>query len=131
MARNAGGTEVTRHMKDYTSIDTSQLTIEDALADELFNRTPFDYFEYIAIGADVIEGLPDFTVEEAGEVFKAVANYCITGQYPEYGEMGTTAVKVTVRGLIHAHEKRMNSEYLRHYRQFVSTQAKKQAKEKQ
>lgn len=118
-------------MRDYTSIDTAALTVDDALADELFNKTPYDYFEYIAIGADVIEGIPDFTVSEAGEVFKAVADYCITGQYPDFATMSTTAVKVTVRSLIHAHERRMNVEYLRHYKQFVASQAKKQAKEKQ
>lgn len=118
-------------MIDYTCIDTSNLTVEDAMADEMFGKTPYDYFEYICFGADVIEGIPDFTRNEAGEVLQAVANYCITGQYPDFSKMSTTAVKVTVRSLIHAHERRMNAEYLRHYRQFVATQAKKQAKGKQ
>ena len=113
-------------MKDYRGIDISTLTVEDALGDEDWGRTPFDYFQYFAIPAEVLEGLPDFTTEEAGETLKAIADYCISGQYPDISRMCSTAVKITVRTLIHGHQQRMNSEYLRHYRQYVAAMAKKQ-----
>lgn len=118
-------------MKDYRSIDTAALTLDDALADEVFHKDPWDYYEFIAINADVMESIDqDFTLEEAGEVLKILARYCNTGNYPDYSQMSTTAVKATVRTLIHAHDMRMKSEYLRHYRQFVTSQQKKQEREK-
>lgn len=117
-------------MRDYTSIDTKELTVDDALADELFGKKPRDYYEYTAFDSAVMESvILDFTKDEASELLFAVADFCVNGTEPDYSVLSTTAVKSTVRSLINAHNRRMNSEYLRHYRQFVATQAKKQAKE--
>lgn len=118
-------------MIDYTSIDTSTLTVDDAMADELFKKSPRDYFEYTCFDASIMESvICDFSLDEAGEVLMTVADFCVNGTEPDYSALSTTAVKATVRTIINAHTRRMNAEYLRHYRQFVASQAKKQAKGK-
>lgn len=117
-------------MLDYTSIDTSTLTVDDALNDRTFNKTPRDYYEYTCFDASIMENVIfDFTIDEAGEALMAIADFCVNGTEPDYSVFSTTAVKGMVRNVIGAHKKRMNAEYLRHYRQFVATQARKQAKD--
>jgi hypothetical protein len=71
----------------------------------------------------------DFTIDEAGEALVAIADFCVNGTEPDYTCFSSSAVKGMVRSVISAHKRRMNGEYLRHYRQFVATQAKKQAKD--
>lgn len=117
-------------MRDYTDIDPSTLTVEDAQADELFRKTPGDYFEFIALDASILESVAfDFSLDEAGEALMAIADFCVNGTEPEYSAFSSTAVKGLVRSAIKAHKRRMDSEFLRHYRQFVAAQAKRQAKE--
>lgn len=116
-------------MLDYASIDTSMLTVEDALNDTLFNRTPQDYYEYTCLDASIMEAVIfDFTIDEAGEALMAIADFCVNGTQPDYRVFTTTAVKGMVRSAISAHQKRMNAEYLRHYRQFVARKAKDASK---
>lgn len=119
-------------MTDYTSIDTAALTYEDAIEDEAFNKKPSDYFEYVALDASIIQSIiQDFGIDEAGEAIMYIADFCANGTEPDYTSMSTTAIKIVVRSVISNHEKRMMSEYLRHYRQFVKAQAKKQAEVQQ
>lgn len=121
-------------MTDYTTIaiDTAALTYEDAIEDEAFNKKPSDYFEYVALDASIIQSIiQDFGIDEAGEAIMYIADFCANGNEPDYTSMSTTAIKIVVRSVISNHEKRMMAEYLRHYRQFVKAQAKKQAEVQQ
>ena len=118
-------------MRDYRCFedgDIKALTVEDALADDDFGKSPWDYFQYIAIEQDQVENILDATDLEVGQAFKAISTYCKTGCHPEYSSFSSSGVKMLVRSIIHAHEKRMNSEYIRHYRQFVAAQKKAQEK---
>lgn len=119
-------------MRDYTKLDLSGLSqrevMEYALADDDFGKTPFEYFQYIAVEVDALENIQDATENEVGQAFKAIAEYCLTGRIPDYQSFTSSGVKMLVRSIIHAHEKRMESEYVRHYRQYVSVQQKKQEK---
>lgn len=122
-------------MKDYAAVavDLSTMTHDDAveyaLADEAFKKKPQDFFAYVCIDKAILKSvLLDFSIDEAGEAFMFIADYCTNGTEPDYTSMSSTAVKLAVRSIIDAHEKRMNAEFVRHYRQFVATQAKKQAK---
>ena len=117
-------------MNDYRQVDVSSLTIDDALQDKEWGKAPWDYFAFIAIDASVVEGFTDYTDAELAETMRAVAAYCTTGAYPDYSAMKTTAAKITVRTLIRDHEARMNAEYLKHYRQYVSAMKKKQEQKK-
>ena len=124
-------------MKDYKNIDVSSLTVDDALADEQFGKRPVDYFDYACIGAEQLESVfYDLTISEAGEVLKHYADYCMVSLHdpedgynpdyePNFKEMSSAAVKGMVRTLVKSHRKRMESEFLRHYRQYVSVQKKK------
>ena len=120
-------------MTDYTTIDTAALTYEDAIEDEAFNKKPSDYFEYVALDASIVKSIiQDFNIDEAGEALMFIADYCTNGgNEPDYTSMSTTAIKLTVRTVISNHERRMKAEYLRHYRQFVKAQAKKQVESQQ
>lgn len=117
-------------MRDYRDIDTSTLTVDDALNDELFTKTPQSYFEYTCFDRSVMENVVfDCTIDEAGEALMAIADFCVNGTEPDYSCLSSAAAKGMVRSVIGAHKRRMEHEYLRHYKQFVAVQAKKQAKD--
>lgn len=113
-------------MNDYRQVDVSTLTLEDALSDREWGRRPCDYFSFLALDAGVLEGFTDFTGAELAETMRAVAAYCVTGEVPDYSSMGTTAVKLAVRTIIRNHDARINAEFLKHYKQFVTATKKKQ-----
>ena len=113
-------------MTDYRQVDVTTLTLDDALNDAEWGKRPWDYVAFVAIDAGVLESFADFNDAEIAETMRAVAAYCVTGEQPDYGSMGTTAVKIAVRTLTHNHDARINAEYLKHYKQFVSAKKKKQ-----
>lgn len=115
-------------MTDYRQVDVTTLTFDDALNDTEWGKRPWDYVAFVAIDAGVLEGFADFTDAELAETMRAVAAYCVTGAQPDYGSMGTTAVKIAVRTMIRAHDARINAEYLKHYKQYVAAMKKKQDK---
>lgn len=119
-------------MRDYTKLDLNAMSqrevLEYAYADEDFNKTPFEYFQYVAVEVDALENIQDATELEVGQAFKAIAQYCLTGRIPDYQAFTSSGVKMLVRSIIHAHDKRMEAEFVRHYRQYVSVQKKAQEK---
>jgi len=116
-------------MTDYTQIDTDLLTLEDALSDEEWGKSPWDYLQFVALDVGTLEGFNDFTDEELAQTMRAIAQYAATGAVPDYSGMCSTAVKITVRTLVRSHDARMNAEYLKHYKQYVSVMRKKQTKQ--
>ena len=119
-------------MRDYRKLDLTGLStrevMEYALSDDDFDRRPHHYFQYVAVEIDALQNVQDATESEVGQAFKAIAEYCLTGEMPDYQSFASSGVKMLVRSIIHAHEKRMESEYVRHYRQYVSVQRKAQEK---
>ena len=117
-------------MINYGSIDVTTLTLEDALSDESWGRRPWDYTAFLAVDVTVLEGFAsDFTDAEIVETMRAISAYCVSGEVPDYDHMSTTAVKVTVRTLVRTHDARLNTEFLKHYRQYVSAMKKRQDKQ--
>lgn len=115
-------------MTDYRQVDVTTLTFDDAYNDAEWGKRPWDYVAFAAIDTGVLESFDDFSDEELSETMRAVAAYCVKGLLPDYDEMRTTAVKIAVRTMIRAHDARINAEYLKHYKQYVTAMKKKQDK---
>ena len=45
--------------------------------------------------------------------------YCIDGVTPNYSALQSAAVKIAVRSIVAGHQRRMNTEYLKRYKQYV------------
>jgi len=104
---------------DYKDIDVSALTVEDALADENWHKSPYDFFEYVTIDKAVLDTFIDMDDDEIVEIMRIVRSYCMDGLEPDYSKIKSSTVKLSVRSIMQAHSKRMNEEYIRRYRKFV------------
>lgn len=114
-------------MKDYTQIETSSLTPEDALNDDEFKLKPQDVFEYVAIDKIILKSFADFmTVDEVGETMIWISKYCIDKLEPQYDVMNSPVVKMAVGQAVESHKRRIMGEYLKRYKQFVGAKAQRQ-----
>ncbi len=108
-------------MKDYSKVNPDAMTIEDIMQDAEWGKRPSDYFSYLAVSDALLESMcMDFNDHEIGEIMRTIAEYCITGVLPDYTTMCSSGVKSTVRALIRDHDKRMEAEYRKHYKQYIA-----------
>lgn len=117
-------------MGRYTGIDTKSLTLDDALNDTDWGKTPLDYMKYITIDFPILQSIAeDFTVEETKRFMQVLALYFVYGEKPDYRTIESTGVKQSVRLTIAAQHERIESVYLTHYKQFVSAMQKREKRE--
>ena len=112
-------------MTDYSKLKIETLTIDDALNDLQWNHKPSDFAEYVAIDFALLRTITsDFCADDIQEAMVKIGEYCLDGCLPDYGSMKSTAAKTAVRMCIAAHDKRINSEYLKKYKQYVGGKQK-------
>lgn len=114
-------------MSAYTGIDTKTLTLEDALNDADWGKTPRDYLRYVTIDFPVLQSLAeDFSTEEMRRFIVVIALYFVNGVEPDYKSIPSSGVKQAVRMTISAQKERLDSLYLTHYKQFVAARQKRE-----
>lgn len=114
-------------MSNYTGIDTKTLTIDDAINDVDWGKTPRDYLRYVTIDFPVLQSLAeDFSTDEIRRFIVVIALYFVNGIEPDYKTIQSSGVKQAVRMTIAAQKERLDSLYLTHYKQFVAAMQKRE-----
>lgn len=106
-------------MTDYLEKDINAITVEEAMADDEWGLKPGDVTEYIGIDIPVLATFADFTDQELIETMRTVTAYYVDGVIPDYSTLRSAAVKIAVRSIIAGHQRRMNTAYLKRYKQYV------------
>lgn len=117
-------------MRDYLEIDVKSLTVDDALNDVEFSKRPKDFCRYVAIDSAVLDAIEDFEPEELYVMMRTIRDYVIDGLMPDYSKL-STAARISARLIITNHKQRMESEYLKAYKQFVGGKQGQQKREQQ
>ena len=114
-------------MKDYTQIEISSLTTEDALNDDEFKLKPQDVFEYVAIDKIILKSFAEYMQrDDISETMIWVSRYCIDGLEPQYDKMESPVVKMAVGQAVESHKRRLMKEYLSRYKKFVGAKQQRQ-----
>lgn len=117
-------------MSKYTGIDTKNLTLDDALNDTDWGKQPRDYLKYITLEFPILQSIAeDYTAEETKRLMQVLALYYVDGVTPDYTSIPSSAVKQAVRVTIAGQQARIESEYLKHYRQYVTAVQKRERQE--
>ena len=115
-------------MVKYADVDVRTLTVDDALNDASWGKTPSDYLRYVTIDFPILQSIAeDFTTEETRRFICVLSLYYVNGIEPDYNTIGSTAVKQAIRLTIAAQQERIQSTYLTHYKQYVSAIKRREA----
>ena len=106
-------------MMDYSEIEIKELTIEDAVNDENWNKQPSDVSTFIALDKPIARGLRRATDEEKVQFIDALCAYFLDDMEPNYDNF-TTGVALMLDTTTDAHKRRIEAEYLKQYKRFVN-----------
>lgn len=119
-------------MSKYLDMDSKNLTLDDALNDADWGKQPKDYLRYVTLEFAILQSIADdYTSDETKRLMQVLALYYVDGIEPDYSTIESSAVKQAVRVTITGQQARIESEYLRHYRQYVTAVQKRERQEMQ
>ena len=111
---------------DYKAMYISALTIDDALNDENFTKTPDDFLKYCGFTDGFMRSISDFQDDEIVLFVRAMGRFYVDVTLPDYDSIKSTAVKMALRENIPAHTARTNDLFLKGYGAFVKGKKRKQ-----
>lgn len=116
-------------MSKYTGVNVAGLTLEDALADAEWGKKPGDYLKYVTLDCAIFQSIKDrdFSMETWWEFGLVLTDCVLNGREPDYSKLDSS-VKYPLRSTIRDFKERLNSEFLKHYRQYVAAVQRNEGK---